>query len=169
MEQAVHIPDMVFVAGEVCLGFIGFTGIVSILGHRSGRKWRPEELLQLRTMIEPATAGLFGSFVPHTVRLLTQDADLLWRLSNGLMFAFCFAALVAFYARTRVATPVMSQRVLGAICAVIIVGAMPLAALGMLPRPDFVFVIGLWMAMVVAAHNFALLLFDIGVRDSEER
>lgn len=86
---------------QVAAALAGFSGVVAAIGHRGSRAWTSEEILQLRTLVEPSLVGL------------TIAAHLL-------------------------------------------------AAAGILRQFELVFVIGLILALAVAAYNFLLLLVITG-------
>ena len=105
--------------------------------------------------------ALFGSFIPGTIGLVSQSEGLIWRLSNGVLGVLGIAAVAAFIARARFARPTAGQRVL-LVLAILAVGAHLLAAGGVLTQAELTFVLGLILALVVAAYNFLLLLFSFG-------
>lgn len=147
--------------GEVAVALVGFSGVVAVLGHRGRGSWSPAELLQLRTLVEPGLVALFGSLLPGTVRLAFESEAMVWRLSSATLALLGVAGVVAFVARSRSATTTHGQRVL-LVLAVLAVGAQMLAAAGVLVQYELVFVLGLMLALVVAAYNFLLLLFSAG-------
>jgi hypothetical protein len=104
---------------------------------------------------------LFGSLLPGTVRLAFESEAMVWRLSSATLALLGVAGVVAFVPRSRSATTITGQRVLLAL-AVLAVGAQMLAAAGVLVQYELVFVLGLMLALVVAAYNFLLLLFSGG-------
>jgi uncharacterized membrane protein len=145
----------------VAVALAGFSGVVVVLGHRSRGNWSSTELLQLRTLVEPSLVALFGSFLPGTIRLASQSEVLIWRCSNGALGVLGLAAVAAFIARVRFARPTVGQRVL-LVLATLAVGAHLLVAGGVLTQAELIFVLGLILALVVAAYNFLLLLFSFG-------
>lgn len=163
MVEPAEIPYIIYTIGQICVALIGFTGLVSVFGHREGQRWSREEILRLHTLIEPAACGLFGSLTPPTILMLTMNPDTLWRLSCGVLSILILAAFAAYLLRARAARQAVSQKVLSAVSGIVLVSLL-LAAFGVLPRPDFVLVLGLWLTIIVASHNFALLLFDLARR-----
>jgi hypothetical protein len=128
---------------EVAVALAGFSGVVAVLGQRGRGNWSSEEILQLRTLVEPSLEPL------------------VWRLSNAALASLGLAAGAAFIARSRFASTTTGQRVLFGL-ALLAIGAQLLAAVGAFGRYELVFVIGLIVALVVAAYNFLLLLFPTG-------
>jgi hypothetical protein len=147
--------------GEVAVALVGFSGVVAVLGHRGRGSWSSEERLQLRTLVEPGLVALFGSLLPGTVGLALESEAMVWRLSSATLALLGVAGVVAFVTRSRSTTTTTGQRVLLAL-AVLAVGAQLLAAGGVLVQYELVFVLGLMLALVVAAYNFLLLLFSAG-------
>ena len=147
--------------GEVAVALAGFSGVVAVLGQRSRGNWSAEEILRLRTLVEPSLVALFGSLLPGTLQLAFESEPLVWRLSNAALASLGAAAGAAFIARSRSAGTTVGQRVL-LVLVLLAIGAQLLAALGVLPQYELVFVIALVVALVVAAYNFLLLLFPTG-------
>ncbi len=147
--------------GEVAAAFAGFSGVVAAIGHRGSRAWSLEEILQLRTLVEPSLVALFGSFLPGILHLAFDSEPLVWRLSNAALGLMGVAAGAAFIARSRFASATIGQRVL-LVLAGLAVGALLLAAGGILRQYELIFVIGLILALAVAAYNFLLLLVITG-------
>lgn len=145
----------------VAVALAGFSGVVVILGHRSRGAWSATELLRLRTLVEPSLVALFGSFLPGTIRLAARSDVSAWRLSNGALGLLGLAAVAAFVVRSRTAKPTTGQRVL-LVFAILGVAAHLLVAGGVLSPAELIFILGLLLALVVAAYNFLLLLFNIG-------
>ena len=144
---------------EVAVALVGFSGVVAVLGHRGA--WSSEELLQLRTLVEPGLVALFGSLLPGTIHLAFESDVIVWRLSNAGLAVLGGAVGIAFVVRARFAATTTGQRVL-LVVAVPAFVAQLLAAGGLLARYELVFVLGLMLALVVAAYNFLLLLFSVG-------
>lgn len=147
---------------QVAVAFTGFTGIVAALGHRGSGRWSSTEVLQLRTLVEPSLIALFGSFIPGTLQLAIQDEVLMWRLSNGALALIGLAGVVAFILRSRSTDTTVVQRLL-VVVVVLAIGTQLLAVAGVLTNYELIFVLNLVLALVVAAHNFLLLLLPIGL------
>lgn len=156
-----HSQELLSAIGAVAVALAGFSGVAVILGRRSRGGWSATERLRLRTLVEPSLVALFGSFLPGTIRLASQSDVLVWRLSNGALGLLGLAAVAAFIVRSRTATPTTGQRVL-LVLAILGVGAHLLVAGGVLSPAELIFVLGLLVALVVAAYNFLLLLFNVG-------
>lgn len=125
------------------------------------RAWSSEEILQLRALVEPSLVALFGSFLPGTLCLAFDSEPLVWRLSNAALGLLGVAAGAAFIARSRFVSVTIGQRVFMVVVG-LAVGALLLAAAGVLGQYELVFVIGLILALAVAAYNFLLLLVITG-------
>jgi hypothetical protein len=160
MEGAAISEEVLMAVSQIAIALIGFSGIVTALGHGQGQKWTASELLQLRTQVEPSMCALFGGLVPSTVGLLVTSPEMLWRISNLVLVGFIIAALTAHLYRSRRAPTLWSQRFLSIVSVVVIV-VMILAASNIVIQREFVFMLGLWLALIVGVHNFTLLLFRI--------
>jgi len=147
--------------GNAAVALAGFSGVVAALRHRGHGEWSADELLQLRTLVEPSLVALFGSFLPGLLRLGLASDPLVWRLSNGVLALVGVAALGAFVARSRFADTTRGQRIL-VFLVPLAIGTQLLAAGGALPQVELVFVAALVLGLVVAAYNFLLLLFGLG-------
>ena len=160
MEGAGISEEVLMAVSQIAIALIGFSGIVTALGHEQGQKWTASELLQLRTQVEPSMCALFGGLVPSTVGLLVGSHEMLWRISVVILAAFIFSALAAFLIRARRAPTLWSQRFLS-IVSVLVLVVMVLAATNIVTQYEFAFMLGLWLALIVGVHNFALLLFRV--------
>ena len=149
---------------QVAAALAGFSGVVAAIGHRGSRAWTSEEILQLRTLVEPSLVALFGSFLPGTLLLAFDSEPLVWRLSSGILGLLGVAAGAAFVMRSRFATATSGQRVFLVLVGLAIV-ALLLAAAGILRQHELIFVVGLVLALAVAAYNFLLLLVITGQTD----
>ena len=97
---------------EISIALIGFSGVVTVLGHRGKGQWKAEELLQLRTQVEPSAVSLFGAMLPSVLGLVIVDADILWRVCNGVLALLFTAAFVAFLLRATRVRLFVSQKIL---------------------------------------------------------
>ena len=149
---------------QVAAALAGFSGVVAAIGHRGSRTWSSEEILQLRTLVEPSLVALFGSFLPGALHLAFDSEPLVWRLSNAALGLLGVVAGAAFVARSRFASATIGQRVLLVPVGLAVV-ALLLAAGGVLRHYELIFVIALILALAVAAYNFLLLLVIAGEAD----
>jgi len=145
---------------QVAVAFIGFTGVVSVLGRRNQGSWTPEERLQLRVLVEVSLTALFGSLAPFLFAELFNADNTVLMVSNGLLGALHASNFVAFSLRTRSAAPTKTQRILGFV-GILTILAHLIAAFGLVDWLGFVLIFGLIQQLVVASHNFVLLLFPI--------
>jgi hypothetical protein len=160
-EAQMQSQDILQMVSGAAVALAGFSGVVAVLGRRVSGDWTSQELLQLRTLVEPSLIALFGSFIPGIVQLVSPSESLTWRLSNGVLGLLGVAGVAAFISRSLSTRTTIGQRVL-LTAAVTSVGAQLLAAAGVLTQYELIFVFGLVLALVVAAHNFLLLLFSTG-------
>jgi hypothetical protein len=160
-EAQMQSQEILQMVSGAAVALAGFSGVVAVLGRRGRGEWSSQELLQLRTLVEPSLIALFGSFIPGTLQLIFPSESLTWRLSNGVLGLLGVAGVSAFVSRSLSTSTTTGQRVLLTV-AVASVGAQLLAAAGVLTQYELIFVLGLIVALVVAAHNFLLLLFSMG-------
>jgi hypothetical protein len=153
--------DTLQTIAEVAVALTGFSGVVVVLGTRGGSSWSKEDLVRLRTLVEPSLLALFGSFLPATIQLAGSSGPLTWRLSTGILGMLGLVTLIAFARRSHLIDTTVGQRVLMVI-SIIGLGALFLASAGVLVLYELIFVLGLIFALIVAAYNFLLLLFSIG-------
>lgn len=153
-----HSTDILQTVAEVAIALAGFSGVVVALGRRDSRDWTSEELLRLRTLVEPSLIALFGSFLPGTIQLVVEPETLVWKSSNAVFCLMGLIGLVRFLMRARLASTTIGQRVLVVIVALAVVIA-GLSAVDVITQHELVFVSSLILALVVAAYNFILLLF----------
>lgn len=139
LEAQMQSQEILQMVSGAAVALAGFSGVVAVLGRRGRGEWSSQELLQL----------------------VSPLASLTWRLSNGALGLLGLAGLVAFISRSRSTSTTTGQRALLTV-AVTTVGAHLLAAAGVLTQYELIFVLGLVVALVVAAHNFLLLLFSMG-------
>ncbi len=151
----------------IAIALMGFTGIVVVLGGRSGREWTPVETISVRTLLETSVTALFGSFLPILLAYVWESEGGVWRLSNALLAAGHLANMVAYLVRARrlPGVRVSTRRPGEAIALAIGIGfifAHILTAAGALPWYVFIFVLGLLDQIFVAVHQFILLLIPRG-------
>ena len=152
--------EFLFSLAEISIALIGFSGVVTVLGHRGKGEWKADELLQLRTQVEPSAVSLFGAMLPSTLGLVIVELDVLWRVCNGLLAILIGIALGAFLLRARHAPLVASQNVLTIVAIIVFIGLV-CSTLNLVSDHQFTFVVGLILGIVVGVHNFALLLFRV--------
>ena len=143
---------------ELCLALIGFSGVVSVFGRRNEGRWTADEILRLRTLVEPALTALAGCFVPILLVSFFEDPVSLWRASNACLIAIHMVAFVAFWIRAK-SNAVTSQKVM----TVIFLGIVMIQILSVAAVVDFhvtAFLLGLLIGVAVSIHNFYLLLFE---------
>jgi hypothetical protein len=145
---------------QIAVTLIGFSGVVTALGHEKNKVWSAAELLQLRTQVEPSLTALFGALLPATVGLLVGNHEVLWRICNALLAVFIVLALGAFLFRTRAAPTLFGQWVLTALSFVVLMGLI-LSATNVVILHQLTFMLGLWLGLLVGVYNFSLLLFRV--------
>lgn len=165
MDNSIISEELLMGVAQIAVALIGFSGVVTALGRERGRKWTAAELLQLRTQVEPSMVALFGALVPSTVSLVATSPLALWRVSDAILGGFIFVALARYVWRTRRVSTLWSQRILSIVSVIVLIGLV-LGATDVVSQSELVFMLGLWLALIVGAHNFALLLFRIETDDA---
>jgi hypothetical protein len=145
---------------QVAVALVGFTGVVAVLGHRDQGTWTSAERLQLRVLVETSLTALFASLVPALLFLATASETTVWRLANLVIGVLHVTNFAAFALRARAAPTTTSQRAL-IVLGVSTIAAHFLAAAGVLPWLEIIFVAGVIQQIYVASHNFVLLLFPL--------
>lgn len=151
---------LLLAVAQIAVALIGFSGVVTTLGHSRGTRWTAAELLQLRTQVEPSIVALFGALVPSTLALIIESPALAWRISNAVLASLGILALIRYQLRTHSTPTLWSQKVLAVVAILALLGLIG-GALDVVTKHEFTFMVGLWVALVVGVHNFALLLFRI--------
>ena len=142
---------------ELCLALIGFSGVVSVFGRRNEGRWTADEILQLRTLVEPAIAALAGCFVPILLVSFFDDRESLWRASNACLIVIHMVAFVLFWVRAK-ADAMTSQKIFSAIfLGIVMIQILSVAAI--VDIHVVAFLLGLLIGVAVSIHNFYLLLF----------
>jgi len=149
---------------QVAVALVGFTGVVAVLGHRNQGTWTSGERLQLRVLVETSLTALFASLTPGLLFLGLSSEVAVWRLANLVLGSLHLTNFVAFLRRAQAAPTTWGQRILRPV-AIMTILAHLLAAIGILPWLEFIFVAGLIQQLYIASHNFVLLLFPL---DAEE-
>ncbi len=156
---------LVGVAG-IAITLIGFSGVVTALGRRDTGLWSPEEMLQLRTLVEPSIVSLFSAFVPLSLGIVIANDEVVWRTANGACFIAHFVGIAAFVRRGSTGMVHTSHKV-GFSISVIIMLAMLAGMFSPLKWTQLTFFLGMLLGIGVSVHNFYLLLFPASERIGE--
>ena len=65
--------DLLLTIAEVSVGLAGFSAIVGLLGHRSGRSDIKVDALRLQVMLEMSLLVAAGAFLPALVSLFNFE------------------------------------------------------------------------------------------------
>ena len=150
---------LIGIAG-IAVTLIGFSGVVTALGRRDVGKWSPQEMLQLRTLVEPSIVSLFSAFVPLALSIVIANHEVIWKTANGVCFVANFVGIAAFVRRGSTGGFHASHKI-GFSISMIIMFAM-LAGM-FLPSKwtQLTFFLGMNLGIGVSVHNFYLLLFPV--------
>ena len=145
---------------QIAIALIGFSGVVVTLGRTDGSRWTESEMLQLRTLIEPSMVVLAGAFIPLGVTLADIRSELVWQISNALLFILNGIAHTMFLIRGTKSNNVIvrSQKIIGTI-GVFIYLSMIASALNLIASHQLTYLVALSYGLCVSLHNFYLLLF----------
>ena len=150
--------DVLIGIAGVAIALIGFSGVVTTLGRRGSGEWSPSETLQLRTLIDPSIVTLYAVFFPIGLVLITEDTEIIWRVSNFAVFVGHALGFSAFLRRGSTDTVLVSQKVWSVVTVTMLSGTLG-SSLGLLPWHQFTFLLGLVLGIGVSLQNFYLLLF----------
>lgn len=154
------IEELLFTIAEIAVALIGFSGVVTVLGHRGQGNWQAAEKVRLQAMVEPSIIALFGALSPATLGLILESGDSLWRLSNALVLAMHLVGFTAYTLRARHAETLLSQKLMASL-AVLVFLVQASSLFNLMPYHQFALVLGLLLGLMVAVFNFCLLLFHI--------
>lgn len=152
--------DFLFTLAEIAVALIGFSGVVTVLGHRGKGQWQKAEKVRLQALVEPSIVALVGALLPSTLSLVMDSNDLLWRVCNLIVLTMHIAAFTAYARRSGGTDTLISQKIMAGI-AVIVFIIIGLSILGVIAQHQFTFALGLLLGIAVAIFNFSLLLFHL--------
>jgi hypothetical protein len=93
--------DLLLTIAEVSVGFAGFSAIVGLLGHRSGRSDIKVDALRLQVMLEMSLSVAAGAFLPVLVSLFDFEVWTTWRIATAVWLAIAIPAEIIAWRRTR--------------------------------------------------------------------
>lgn len=158
--------EFLFTFADIAVALIGFSGVVTILGHRGKGEWQKGEKVRLQALVEPSIVALVGALLPSTLSLVMENNDILWRLCNLIVLVMHLTAFTAYIRRSDNTATLPSQKIMVVIAVVVFV-ILGLSVLGVFPQHQFSFALGLLLGIAVAIFNFSSLLFDtIQARDN---
>lgn len=150
--------DFLIAIASIAITLIGFSGVVTALGHRGEGKWSQSEKLQLLTLVEPSLVALFGAFIPIIGGLVIEDQNLLWRTSNGLLLFMHIVGFGSFLKRGRSASVHISQHMMSVVTIAILLFQV-FSIFGLTTHHELAFAFSLLLGISVSVINFYLLLF----------
>jgi hypothetical protein len=152
--------EYLFTFAEIAVALIGFSGVVTILGHRERGEWQKAEKIRLQALVEPSIVALAGALLPPTLSLVMENTDMLWRLCNLIVLVMHLAGFTAYIRRSRNTDILLSQKIMIGV-AILVFVTLGLSVLGVISQHQFTFALGLLLGIAVAIFNFSLLLFHI--------
>lgn len=145
----------------IAIALIGFSGVITTLGRRGKSNWTAQEVLQLRTLIEPSIVVMFGAFIPLIVGFFTQNQEILWRVSNGILLSVNLVIHILFWIRRSITEVHLSQKFM-TVLSVLIYLILISSIFNLSIYHELAFILCLLMNIGVSVNNFYLLLFDTG-------
>lgn len=142
----------------VAIALIGFSGVVTALGRRRKGAWSQSESIQLFALVVPSIVALTSAFVPVALALITENIDIIWKISNGACFLGHLMG-VAQFIRNGSADSILFSHKVGLTMTFLVMAAMLGSTLGLGSWPELTFLLGLLLGIGVSVHNFYLLLF----------
>ena len=150
--------DVLLAVAGLCIALIGFSGVVTALGRRGQGEWKPSEVLQLRTLVEPSLITLFGAFVPIVLALVITDDALRWRTANGAILAGHLVGFSLFWIRGTATEVLLSHKIMTAISLLVFIYQTS-SVIDNSSNHVLAYTLGLLLGIAVSVHNFYLLLF----------
>lgn len=93
--------DLLLTIAEVSVGLAGFSAIVGLLGHRSGRSDIKVDALRLQVMLEMSLLVAAGAFLPVLVSLFDFEVWITWRVSAAAWLTIAIPSEIIAWHRTR--------------------------------------------------------------------
>jgi hypothetical protein len=93
--------DLLLTIAEVSVGLAGFSAIVGLLGHRSGRSELKVDALRLQVMLEVSLMVAAGAMVPVLVSLFEFEVWTTWRIAAAVWLAFAIPSEFVGWHRTK--------------------------------------------------------------------
>ncbi|NIP54263.1 hypothetical protein GWN42_22125 [candidate division KSB1 bacterium] len=153
---------LVGVAG-IAITLIGFSGVVTALGRRDAGRWSPQEIFQLRTLVEPSIASLFSAFVALSLNIVIANEEVIWKIANGVCFVAHSVGITLFVRRG--STGGLGLNVsykVGFFISMIVMLAMLIGMFSPSKWSQLTFLLGLSLGIYASLHNFYLLVFPMG-------
>lgn len=142
----------------VAIALIGFSGVVTALGRRRKGAWSQSESIQLFALVVPSIISLASAFVPVALGLVTENSEVIWKVSNGACFVGHFLGVSTFL-RSGSAESILFSHKVGLTMTFLVMAGMLGSTLGLGSWPELTFLLGLLLGIGVSVHNFYLLLF----------
>ncbi len=93
--------DLLLTIAEVSVALAGFSAIVGLLGHRSGRSEIEVDALRLQVMLEVGLSVAVAAFLPVLVSLFGFEVSTTWRIAAAAWLAIAIPSEVVAWRRTR--------------------------------------------------------------------
>lgn len=152
-------PEILHTLAEIAIALVGFTGIVVALNHTRG-SWSEKQLIQFSALIGPSLTALACCFVPALLAYFISDIDSNWRASNFILGSLHLVNIIPFFVmvqRSETNPATRSQKINSVIGSLTII-AHYVAALGLTPYLEAIFVFGVMQQLSIGLLNFVLSL-----------
>ena len=91
MDQAENLRTL----SEVAVAFVGFTGVVTVLGRRSSRPWSLREFNTIRTLLHTSVGATLFGFLPTILEPYIASETALWRGSAGAFSMYHVVTIIS--------------------------------------------------------------------------
>lgn len=152
-------PEILHTLAEIAIALVGFTGIVVALNHTRGG-WSEKQLIQFSALIGPSMTALVCCFVPALLAYFISDIESNWRASNFILGSLHLVNIIPFFVmvqRSKTNPATRSQKINSVIGSLTII-AHYVAALGLTPYLEAIFVFGVMQQLSIGLLNFVLSL-----------
>jgi len=160
-----HVILTLLGISSVAATFAGFSGVVAVFDRRAHGVWFPEESFRLINMLVISLAACLFSLLPLIEEMFSISEPIRWMTSSAVMGLFSFAQLLYALA-TRQRLRRSRPGALPGWATVMFIGCLGLTtALQFLNATRLVddhgpgvYVVGLWLLLLAAGLQFALLV-----------
>ena len=164
------IFDTLETMAELGIAFMGFSGIVSVVGRRASLPWTAPDRIWFAGLLNWSFILILAGFLPSILRALDFDLQSIWYTSNLIFLAVHLASYLwfgyafFFYVGPRGFRLVEQFIVYPSILAAAgIIASQFFVAFGVIQDAKSIYVIATAWFIYVCAVAFALMLFPRGI------
>ena len=149
---------VLFTIAQIAITIIGLSGIVLFLGERTKLKLSKTEHIRIFSLISTPLLALFASFFPILLFEVLRDQNTAWHLSNGILATLHLYPITSWVLTTGGHKTLGNWTTVGLGYMTIL--AHYLAAFGVLPWKEAVYIYGLLWLIFIGVYSF-LQLFQL--------